>query len=88
MPHQVQHKLAGNMLPVLAYAIPAFELFMSNWEKLATKQPRLKPFIDEGLRFAYIHYQKMDQTTAYIICMCEYFLSISQWIVMIDDCPA
>ena len=77
MPHQVQHKLAGDKLPVLAYAIPAFELFMSNWEKLATKQPHLKPFIDEGLLFAYIHYQKMDWTTAYVICMYEYFLSIS-----------
>ena len=76
MPHQVQHKLAGDKLPVLAYAIPVFELFMSNWEKLATNQMRLKPFIDEGLRFAYIHYQKMDRTMAYVICMCEYFLSL------------
>ena len=78
VPHQVQHKLAGDKLPVLAYAMPAFELFMSNWEKLATKQPRLKPFINKGLHFAYIHYQKMDWTMAYIICMCEYFLSISR----------
>ena len=58
MLHQVQHKLAGDKLPVLAYAIPAFELFMSNWEKLATKQPCLKLFIGEGLPFTYIHYQK------------------------------
>ena len=75
MPNQVQHKLVGDKLPVLAYAIPTFELFMSNWEKLATRQACLKPFIDKGLHFAYIHYQKMDQIMAYIICMSEYFLS-------------
>ena len=53
-----------------------FELFMSNWEKLATRQACLKLFINKGLHFTYIHYQKMDQTTAYVICMCEYILSI------------
>ena len=75
MPNQVQHKLVGDKLPVLAYAIPMFELFMSNWEKLATRQAHLKLFINKGLHFVYIHYQKMDQTMAYVICMCEYFLS-------------
>ena len=71
-PHQVQHKLVGDKLPVLAYAIPVFELFMSNWEKLATKQRCLRPFINEGLHFPYIHDQKMDWTKAYVICICEY----------------
>ena len=74
MLHQVQHKLVGDRLPVLVYAIPIFELFMSNWEKLANKQRHLKLFIDKGLHFTYIHYQKMDRTKAYVIYMCEYSL--------------
>ena len=74
VPHQIQHKLAGDKLPVLAYAIPAFEMFMTKWEKLADQNPQLEQFIKEGLRFAYIHYKKMDQTQAYIICMCKSLL--------------
>lgn len=69
-----------------AYAIPSFELFMSNWEKLVTKQPHLKLFIKKGLHFAYIHYKKMDWTSVYVICMCKFFLpsqpvnSNSKWL--------
>jgi hypothetical protein len=46
-------------------------MFMTKWEKLADQNPRLAQFIKEGLRFAYIHYKKMDRTKAYIICMCK-----------------
>ena len=58
MPNQVQHKLAGDKMPVLTYTIPMFKLFMSDWEKLATRQAHLKLFINKGLHFAYIHYKK------------------------------
>lgn len=45
---------------------------MTKWEKLGRTTPRLKPLIQEGLRFAYIHYAKMDRTKAYVVYMCEY----------------
>jgi hypothetical protein len=55
--------------PILAGAIPAFEMFMTSWERLAAKHPRLKPWIDVGLDWATTYYSRMDLTTSYIIAM-------------------
>jgi hypothetical protein len=63
--------LAREDTPVLAGVIPVFEIFMSKWETLARKKPRLKPFIDEGLKWATKYYVCMDTTNAYIIGMCK-----------------
>ena len=57
--------------PVLAGSIPAFEMFMTSWEYLAGKHPRLKPWIDIGLKWATTYYSRMDLTKAYIISMCK-----------------
>lgn len=56
--------------PVLSGTLPAFEIFLTKMEKLAKVKPRLKPFIDEGLKFAYKYYKRMDDTDAYVIAMC------------------
>lgn len=64
--------MAGEKNPILAGAVPAFELFMTRWELLADKNPRLKPWIDEGLVWANEYYCKMDDTKAYVIAMREY----------------
>ena len=58
-------------MPILSGAIPAFEMFMTKWEKLGVECPRLKPFIQPGLDWAYKYYKRMDRTTAYIIAMCK-----------------
>ena len=57
--------------PVLSGMIPAFEMFMSSWEQLTEKHPRLSPWIDIGLAKATEYYAQMDRTSAYIMAMCE-----------------
>jgi hypothetical protein len=52
-------------------AIPAFEMFMTKWEKLGNGSKDLKPYIKPGLDWAYKYYGYMDHTTAYIVAMCE-----------------
>jgi hypothetical protein len=56
--------------PILSGAIPAFELFMTVWEKLSLDNPHLERFIKNGLDWAYMYYGRMDRTKAYIIAMC------------------
>jgi hypothetical protein len=65
--------LSGEATPVLA--IPAFEIFLTKMEKLAETKPHLDSCIKEGLSFAYGYYKPMDNTNAYIIAMCMFFLS-------------
>ena len=57
--------------PVLSGTIPAFEMFMSSWEQLTEKHPRLSLWIDSGLAKATEYYAWMDRTSAYIMAMCE-----------------
>ncbi len=57
--------------PTLSGAIPAFEMFMTTWEKLVQENPRMKPLISRGLEWAYMYYARMDRTHAYIISMCK-----------------
>lgn len=59
--------------PVLAGTIPSFERFMMSWEKLAKKpeNQHLASAINTGLKFAYKYYRKMDDTSAYMVTMCE-----------------
>jgi len=63
--------MSAHATPVLSGAIPAFELFMSNWEDLGNKFNNLKPWTDIGLKWARKYYNRMDDTRAYIIAMCE-----------------
>jgi hypothetical protein len=58
-------------MPILSGAIPAFELFMTKWEKFGNKYCHLKPFIQSGLNWAYMYYDRMDRMAAYIVSMCE-----------------
>jgi hypothetical protein len=57
--------------PILSGTIPAFELFMSKWERLFMDFPRVKPLVAPGLEWATKYYRKMDRTKAYIIAMCQ-----------------
>lgn len=63
--------MSGESRPILSGSIPAFETFMTQWEKLGKENPHLKPFIQPGLEWAYKYYNRMDRTTAYIVAMCE-----------------
>ena len=46
--------MSGEKTPILSGAIPAFETFMSSWEKLGKEHRRLKPLIKPGLDWACI----------------------------------
>lgn len=61
--------MSAENTPILSGAIPAFETFMSSWEKLGREHRRLKPLIKPGLEWAYKYYGRMDRTRAYIIAM-------------------
>jgi hypothetical protein len=49
--------MSGKSSPLLSGAIPAFELFMTRWEKLKEEKPHLAQFIDNGLNSAYKYYK-------------------------------
>jgi hypothetical protein len=69
VPHAAQQTMSKETTPILSGSIPAFEMFMSSWEQLAEKIPRLKPFIDKGLQWALKYYERMDRTDAYVVAM-------------------
>lgn len=71
IPHTVQQVMSGERTPVLSGAIPAFEMFMTKWEKIACDFPQLKPLVEPGLEWAYRYYGRMDRTRAYIVAMCK-----------------
>jgi len=55
--------------PILSGAIPAFEMFMTAWEQLGNKNPRLWRWTSVGGKWAVKYYKRMDMTRAYIISM-------------------
>jgi hypothetical protein len=63
--------MSAESQPILSGTIPAFEMFMTKWEKLANEHPRLKPIIQVGLEWTYKYYDRMDQTKAYVVAMCK-----------------
>ncbi len=75
IPHEVQQIMSSERTPVLLGAIPAFEMFMTKWEKIAesdSEQLRhVKPLVEPGLEWATRYYSRMDGTKAYIISMCK-----------------
>jgi hypothetical protein len=72
-PHQVQQAMSSESMPVLSSAVGLFEVFMSEWEELAQKCPKLSPLINVGLKWAKKYYSLMDNTDAYIVTMGAFF---------------
>jgi hypothetical protein len=72
VPHSVQQAMSAESMPVLSSAVAIFEIFMSEWESLGKKYPKLIPWIDVGLDWAKKYYKFMDDTDAYIVTMCEF----------------
>ena len=67
----VQQAMSKESTPVLCCAIPAFEMFMTRWEKILQDHPGLEKYIKPGLDWAYRYYGRMDRTRAYVITMCK-----------------
>jgi hypothetical protein len=78
--------MSSETLPRLGSAVPCFELFMSAWETMGTKNPRVAPWIDVGLKWVTQYYKCMDDTRAYVIAMCKSFhhFPLPSWVDMAD----
>jgi len=61
--------MSSDANPILSGTIPAFEMFMTAWEKLTEHHPRLKPWINVGPKWATTYYAQMDLTKVYIMTM-------------------
>lgn len=79
--------MAKVKMPVLAGTIPLFEKLMSRLENLRDRNPELAPAIQAGLSFAYKYYNKMDNTSAYVVSMCQslYLLILTRYHLIIAD---
>jgi hypothetical protein len=71
VPHKFQQSMSSESTPVLSRTILDFELFMTEWEKLAEEYSILKPWIEIGLRWATKYYIRMDETESYVVAMCK-----------------
>ncbi len=74
VPHTVQQIMSAESMPVLSGAVPSFEIFMTRWEKLRDKFPKLAPWVNIGLEWAEKYYNRMDDTDVYVVVMCESLL--------------
>lgn len=75
-PHMLQHNLSNEGTPVLARTIPALELLMTQWDRLALALPDYEPWIEVGLECAREYYQRMDDTHAHVISLCKCWFSL------------
>ncbi|KAJ7195321.1 hypothetical protein GGX14DRAFT_366857 [Mycena pura] len=77
-PHVVQSVMAAENTPMLAAAIPAFELFVNSWEAMKADNElelqNVTQFIEPGLAIAEKYYNKFEDTDAYLISMCMLFI--------------
>jgi len=64
--------MSSESRPRLGSAVSHLELFMTAWESKANKTPRLRPYIDVGLKWAKKYYKCMDNTHAYVVAMCRF----------------
>jgi hypothetical protein len=71
--------MSGETMPMLSGAIPAFERLLNEWELLAERHARLKPWIMKALDHVRRYYSKLDRQDAYVIAMCTWVL----WFIVI-----
>jgi hypothetical protein len=69
--------MSGETTPILSGTIPAFESFMTKWEKLKRGNLSLSAMVNAGLASAYKYYDRMDHTKAYVVAMCKQADSIT-----------
>jgi hypothetical protein len=67
--------MSSENTPILAGAIPVFELFIVSWKAMLKdadlQSENIGKFLQPGLTIAEKYYNKMADTDAYIISMCE-----------------
>jgi hypothetical protein len=70
-PHLVQQLMSSESTPILSGAIPAFETFMTQWERIREHHVETRHWVDVGLSWAATYYSRMDLTQAYVVAMRE-----------------
>ena len=77
VPHTFQQSMSSESTPVLSRAISSFEMFMTDWEILGAEHSILKFWTDIGLDWAKKYYIRMDETDAYVVTMCKFYIVMS-----------
>jgi hypothetical protein len=67
--------MSAESTPILCGTVPAFEAFMTTWENVAKAHPHLRKYIQPGLDWAIMYYDRMDLTGAYIVTMRKWLSS-------------
>ncbi|KAF8271225.1 hypothetical protein EI94DRAFT_1493682, partial [Lactarius quietus] len=69
IPHNFQHSMSSELMPVLSCTIISFKMFMMELEKLREQHKILKPWTKIGLHWATKYYIRMDDTDMYVMTM-------------------
>jgi hypothetical protein len=72
VPHDFQQAMSSESTPNLTFALPFFEIFMTQLGLLGEKFPIIKPWTDLAEEKATKYYRKMDETDAYVMNMCTF----------------
>lgn len=66
--------MSSESMPVLSRAISEFEMLMTQWETLGACHNVLKFWTEVGLDWAKKYYVRMDDTDAYVVTMCKFYM--------------
>jgi hypothetical protein len=80
--------MSAEKVPTLSGAMPSFEMFMTAWEHFSEKDARLSKWTSVGIEWAVKYYNKMDETHAYVIAMCEFEQCFPTLHVFTDCCQS
>lgn len=59
--------MSGEAHPILSGVVGAFRKLISNWRKMKEDRPKLAPFIDVGLEWVELYFNKTEDTRAYSV---------------------
>jgi len=71
--------MSGEQSPLLGGALPAYEIFITQWQAIAylSLHPQLRPFIEEGLSWAVTYHGRMQANNTYLFAMCTLHFTLS-----------
>jgi len=64
--------MSAESTPLLGDAVPIFRELIDSWEKTMKAAPSLTPFLELGLTWTSKYTDRMNNTMAYAVAMCQY----------------
>lgn len=64
--------MSGESTPLLGGAVPIFRELIDSWQKTIPAAPHLMPFLELGLTWANLYADRMNNTMAYAVAICQY----------------